>query len=162
MLTSLKGVYPALKSSLNSSLMYPTAHLPLPHGMSNQHLKVNVSRTELWGPLQDTLLPAAVPTQLSAASSSSLLRLKPLESPVSRLGCVHACSAAQSCPTGSQLQCVSRIQQLLTTTALITLILALIFCHAGCCNNFPTGLPAFIPAPWSSLLSKLVERSFKT
>ena len=81
---------------------------------------------------------------------------------MSKLGCVHVCSVAQSWPTQFQLEYVSRIQQLLTTTALITLVLALIFSEVGCCNNLPTGLPAFIPAPWSSLLSKLLERSFKT
>ena len=54
MLTSLKGVSPVLMSSLNSSLMYPTAHLPLPHIVSNQHLKVSMSRTELWGTVKNT------------------------------------------------------------------------------------------------------------
>ena len=91
MLPSFKGVCPALMSSLNSSLMHPIAHLPLPHRLSNQHLRVDMSRTELWGALTEHPWPAAVATQLSAASPSSWLRPKPLESPRSRLGCVHAC-----------------------------------------------------------------------
>ena len=123
MLTSLKGVSPVLMSSLNSSLMYPPAHLPWPHIVSNQHLKVSMSRADLWGTDTERPSPVAVtPPQLSTTSSSSLLRPKPLEAPMSKLGCVHVCSVAQSWPTQFQFEYVSRIRQLLTTTALITLV----------------------------------------
>lgn len=124
---------------------------------SNGHLKTNTSKTELQSTLpKPPSPPAAVPGLVIGSSILSVAQTKTLG--VTLDPSLHTPYPIDEqtllIPTSLFVQNPSR--------AVITRIPATIFSRVGCCNNLLSGLPAFIPAPLLSTLSKLPERSFKT